>query len=144
MRIPQLTIKMFAVACVAATSAYLMAIAWKLNTTLSGPGWCATAFGAGKATGTQPVKGLEACVGLMTIQLQALSLNSHIVLTTFALCLAVLVIVVLAGARFSADTKFGKVDVEPAPVPVVVKQPADKPVPVTQEKDDAADSAVPR
>lgn len=137
MKFPSLTIKAFAVVCVAATSAYLMAIAWKLNTTLSGPGWCATAFGAGKATGTQPVKGLEACVGLMTIQLQALSLNSHIVLTTFALCLAVLVIVVLAGARFSADTKFGKVDVEPgsAPIPVEVKQPEGNPVPVVSQEE---------
>lgn len=127
------TIRAFAVLCVAVTSAYLMVIAWKLNNTLSGPGWCATAFGAGKAAGTQPVKGLDACVGLMTIQLQSLALNSHIVLVTFSLCLAVLVIVVLAGARFSADTKFGKVDVEPAPVKVEVQQPDGKPVPVTQE-----------
>lgn len=134
MKMPPLTVKSFAVLCVIATSGFLMAIAWKLNTTLSGPGWCATAFGAGKATGTAPIKGLDACVGLLTLQLQALSLNSHIVLLTFALCLAVLNIVVLAGARFSADTKFGKVDVEEAkPVPVEVKQPADNPVPVTQE-----------
>lgn len=135
MKTPEFTIKAFAVVCVAATSAYLMAIAWKLNTTLSGPGWCATAFGAGKAVGTQPVKGLEACVGLMTIQLQALSLNSHIVLSTFALCLAVLVIVVLANAHFSADTKIGKFDVEASkPIAVEVQQPDDKPVPVVPQE----------
>lgn len=138
MKLPTLTIKMFAVVCVAATSGYLMAIAWRLNNTLSGPGWCATAIGAGKAstTGTEPVKGLEVCVTLLTIQLNSLSLNSHIVLITFSLCLAVLVIVVLAGARFSADTKFGKVDVEEAkPIPVEVKQPADKPVPVVAQEE---------
>lgn len=133
----KLTVKTFALACVTVTSTFLMFIAWKLTNTLSGPGWCATAFGAGKATGTAPIKGLDACVGLMTIQLQALSLNSHIVLITFSLCLAVLVIIVLAGARFSADTKFGKVDVEAAeqPVKVEVQQPTNKPVPVTQENE---------
>lgn len=135
MKLPQITIKALAVVCAGVTSAFLMAMAWTLNTTLSGPGWCATAFGAGKATGTEPIKGLDACVGLMTIQLQSLALNSHIVMVTFSLCLAVLVIVVLAGARFSADTKFGKVDVEQAPVPVEVRQPADSPVPVKQEND---------
>lgn len=140
MKLPQMTVTAFAVACVAATSIYLMFLTWKLNDTLSGPGWCATAFGAGKATGTEPVKGLEACVGLMTIQLQALSLNSHITVGTFALCLAVLVIIVLARAHFSADTKLGKVDLEPA-TKVEIQQPADKPVPVTQEKSDASVSS---
>ena len=131
----QFTIRMFAVMCVAVTSAYLMAIAWRLNNTLSGPGWCATAIGAGKANGgTEPVKGLEVCVTLLTVQLNSLALNSHIVLITFSLCLAVLVIVVLAGARFSADTKFGKVDVEEAPISVMVKQPDDAPIPVKHQE----------
>lgn len=124
----KLTIERFALFCVAVTSAFLMLIAWRLTNTLSGPGWCATAFGAGKATGTVPVKGLDACVGLMTIQLQSLALNSHIVMVTFSLCLAVLVIIVLAGAKFSADTKFGKVDLETTQTTVSIKEkPNDDP-----------------
>jgi TRAP-type C4-dicarboxylate transport system permease small subunit len=131
----RLTIRSFAVICVAVTSTYLMVLGWRLNNTLSGPGWCATAFGAGKAAGATPIKGLDACVGLLTIQLNSSSVNSHIVLGTMALCLAVLIIIVIADARFSADTSFGKVDMQPndPPVKVEVQQPVDKPVPVKQE-----------
>lgn len=139
-RLPEFTVVKFAIFCVASTSTYLMVLAWKLNNTLSGPGWCATALGAGKASSKDgsPVKGLEACVGLLTIQLNSLSLNSHILLLTFSLCLAVLIIIVIAGAHVSADTKFGKLDIDRADVPKVqIEQPADKPVPVTQEGDSA-------
>jgi hypothetical protein len=131
----RLTIRSFAVICVAVNSIYLMLLGLKLNAVLSGPGWCATAFGAGKVAGTAPVTGLDACVGLLTIQLRALAMAFQIVLGTEALCLAVLVIIVVAEARLSAKTKLGDVDVAPAsqPVKVEVQQPVDKPVPVKQE-----------
>lgn len=128
------TIRTFAVVAVVVTSIFLMVLGWRLNNTLSGPGWCATAFGAGKATGTEPVKGLDACVGLLTIQLNSLSMALHLVIGTIALCLAVLVIIVIAGARFKGDTPFGNMEVEPdRPTLVEVKQPVGNPVPVTQE-----------
>lgn len=129
------TVRSFAVLVVAVTSIYLMVLAWRLNDTLSGPGWCATAVGAGKATGGNvPVKGLEVCLALLTIQLNSIALNSHILLLTFSLSLAVLIIIVIAGAHFSADTKFGKVDIDRSAVPKVeIQQPADKPVPVVPQ-----------
>lgn len=129
------TIRAFAVICVAVTSAYVMWLGNKVNDTLSGPGWCATALGAGKAsTGTAPIKGLEACVGLLTIQLNSLSMNSHILLGTVALCLSVLIIIVIAGAKFSGEAPGGfKADVEPVddPIPVTVTNPPSAPVPTT-------------
>jgi hypothetical protein len=134
MKLPAFTIRTFAVICVAVTSAYVMWLGYLLNQTLSGPGWCATALGAGKASSTDgaPIKGLEACVGLLTIQLKTLSTNSHILLGTVALCLAVLIIIVVAGARFSGEGFGAKVDVTPAddPLPVTVTNPPDSPVPV--------------
>lgn len=96
------TVRGFALICVAVASAYVMWLGNKVNDTLSGPGWCATALGAGKASaGNAPVKGLEACVGLLTIQLRSLSISSHILLGTVALCLVVLIVIVVAGAKFS-------------------------------------------
>jgi hypothetical protein len=131
---PRFSIRTFAVICVAVTSAYVMWLGNKVNDTLSGPGWCRTALGAEKASATDgTIKGLDACVGLLTIQLKSLATNSHILLGTIALCLAVLIIIVVAGAKFSGEAPGGfKADVAPAdPVPVVVQQPSDTPVPVT-------------
>jgi hypothetical protein len=93
-RLPHFTIRAFAVICVAVTSAYVMWMGYRLNETLSGPGWCATALGAGKASSADgtPIKGLEACVGLLTIQLKSISTNSHILLGSVALCLSVLIV----------------------------------------------------
>jgi hypothetical protein len=134
MKAPKFTIRAFAVICVAFTSAYVMWLGYRLNETLSGPGWCATALGAGKASSSngQPVKGLEACVGLLTIQLKSVSTNSHILLGTVALCLAVLMIIVVAGARFSGEFKGAKMDVAPADEPIEVKvtNTPEAPVPV--------------
>ena len=129
------TIRSFAFIVVTVTSIFLMVLCWRLANTLSGPGWCATAFGAGHVTGTEPIKGLDACVGLLTIQLNALATTLHLGIGTIALCLGVLIIIVIAGARFKGDTPFGDIDVAPAPpVPVVVQNPDDKPVPVVPQE----------
>lgn len=141
MKKAEFTIRTFAVICVAVTSAYVMWMGYRLNETLSGPGWCATALGAGKAASKDgtPIKGLEACVGLLTIQLRTLSTNSHILLGTVALCLAVLIIIVVAGAKFSGEvSKDGaKADIAPAtePVPVKVTNEPTEPVPVSTGED---------
>jgi hypothetical protein len=93
-------IRFFAVLCVAATSAYVMWMGYRLNDVLASPGWCATALGAGKAaSGGSPIKGLEACVGLLTIQLRSIATNSHILFGVIAMCLLVLIVIVIAGAK---------------------------------------------
>lgn len=134
MKIPRFTIRTFAVVCVAATSLYVMWLGNKITDTLSGPGWCATALGAGKATSSEgTVKGLDACVSLLTIQLNSLSTNSHILLATIALSLGVLIVIVVAGAKFSGtfDEHGGTINVEPAkPVKVEVTNAPENPVPV--------------
>lgn len=99
-------IRAAALACVAATSAYVMWMGWKLNETLAGPGWCRTALGAEQSSSTDgTIKGLDACVGLLTIQLKSLATNSHILFGVVALCLLVLIVIVIAGAKL--DVKAG-------------------------------------
>jgi hypothetical protein len=93
-------IRAFAVVCVAVTSAFVMLMSFRLLNVLSGPGWCATALGAGKASSAEgTVKGLDACVGLLTIQLKSLATNSYIFGGVVALCLLTLIVIVIAGAR---------------------------------------------
>ncbi|MGJ0508945.1 MAG: hypothetical protein ACR652_17815 [Methylocystis sp.] len=99
-------IRIFAIFGVAVISAYVMWMAYRLNETLSGPGWCKTALGAEKASSTEgAVKGLDACVDLLKIQLKSLSTNSHILLGVVALCLLVLIVIVIARGHldFSAS-----------------------------------------
>lgn len=136
MKIPRFSIRAFAVVCVAVTSAYVMWMGYQLNETLSGPGWCRTALGAEKASSSDgTIKGLDACVGLLTIQLKSLSTNSHILLGSIALCLSVLIVIVVAGARFSGEVSAtgAKADFSPAdePVQVQVTNPPSAPVPTT-------------
>lgn len=93
-------IRLFAVICVAVTSGFVMVMSYRLLNVLSGPGWCATALGAGKASSQDgTVKGLDACVGLLTIQLKSLATNSFIFGGVVALCLLTLIVIVIAGAR---------------------------------------------
>lgn len=103
-----------ALACVTATSAFIMWEAYRVNETLSGPGWCATALGAGKASSADgsPIKGLEACTGLLTIQLKSLATNSHILFGVIALCLAVLVVIVLADGHLAFKASKEGVDAD--------------------------------
>jgi hypothetical protein len=97
-------IRATAVACVAVTSAFIMVMAWRTNDVLAGPDWCRTALGAGKISGTNgTVTGLDACVSLLTIQLSSLSTNSHILFGVVALCLLVLIVIVIAGAKLELN-----------------------------------------
>lgn len=93
-------IRAFALLCVAATSAFLAVLAWRLVNVLSSPEWCSKALQAERIS-TERGGGLTSCVDLLTIQLKSLALNSHIVIGTFALCLGVLIVIVIAGARLS-------------------------------------------
>jgi hypothetical protein len=104
MKLPQAKhlIRAFALVCVAVTSGYVMWMAYRVTETLSGPGWCRTALGAEKASATDgTIKGLDACVGLLTIQLKSLATNSHILFGVIALCLLVLIVIVIAGGEIS-------------------------------------------
>lgn len=95
-------IRLFAVVCVAVTSAFVMYMSYQLLQTLSGPGWCRTALGAEKASSSDgTIKGLDACVGLLTIQLKSLANNSYIFGGVIALCLLTLIVIVIAGGRLS-------------------------------------------
>lgn len=97
-------IRMIAVIIVAVIAAYVMWMGWKLNEVLSGPTWCRTALGAEKASATDGViKGLDACVGLLKLQLNSLATNSHILFGTVALCLLVLIVIVIAGGRLNVS-----------------------------------------
>jgi hypothetical protein len=97
-------IRAFALLCVACTSAFLGVMAWKLVDVLSSPNWCSTALQAERIS-NQNFGGLTACTELLKIQLKALAINSHVVLSVFALCLLVLIVIVIAGGRlnFSAS-----------------------------------------
>lgn len=100
-------IRLFAVICVAITSGFVMWLSSWVIGVLAGPGWCRTALGAEKVSGSDgTIKGLDACVGLLTIQLKALATNSYIMLGVIALSLLVLIVVVIAGARL--DLKVSK------------------------------------
>lgn len=93
-------VRLFAVVCVAITSGFVMWLASWVIGVLAGPGWCRTALGAEKVSGSDgTIKGLDACVGLLTIQLKALATNSYIMLGVMALSLLVLIVVVIAGAK---------------------------------------------
>lgn len=95
-------IRAAALVCVAVTSVFIMWMAYRVNETLSGPGWCRTALGAEKASSTDgAIKGLDACVSLLTIQLKSLATNSHILFGVIALCLLVLIVIVIAGGKLS-------------------------------------------
>lgn len=93
-------IRFFAVLCVALIACYIGYMGYRVNETLAGPGWCRTALGAEKASSTEgAIKGLDACVGLLTIQLKSLATNSHILFGVMAGCLLVLVVIVIAGGK---------------------------------------------
>jgi uncharacterized membrane protein len=111
MKLPHIQnpIRGFSVLIVAVIAVYIMWMGYRLNETLSGPGWCRTALGAEKSSATDgTIKGLDACVGLLTIQLKSLATNSHILFGVVALCLLTLIVIVIAGGRLSlAASKTG-------------------------------------
>lgn len=98
-------IRAWALAAVAITTAALIFFAWRLIDIVSAPDWCNRALGAAKYADGPPEFAVGGCFALLTRQVQALALNSHIALGTLALCLAVLTVIVLAGGRlaFSAS-----------------------------------------
>jgi hypothetical protein len=104
-------IRIFAIVCVAVICVFLMWMAYRVNEVLAGPGWCATAIGANNADHDSKIDVAQSCVGLLTIQLKSLATNSHILLGSLALCLVVLIVVVIAGAKLTGKFKDAELDI---------------------------------
>ncbi len=129
-------IRLTAVIIVAVIAVYVMVMGFRLNETLAGPGWCRTALGAEKVSSTDgTIKGLDACVGLLTIQLRSLATNSHILFAVIAMCLLVLIVIVIAGARLEASVNRdgGSVNIAPQDAAEAADATADAAVDKAQE-----------
>jgi hypothetical protein len=109
-------VRFFALVCVAITSAYVMWMGWRLVETLSSPGWCNRALKADEIAPSGTFDALEACVGLLSIQLKSLATNSHIYAGVIALCLLALMVIVVAGGHLSVGSKLGNVNIGSGPV----------------------------
>ena len=94
-------IRTWALLAVVVTSAALIYFGWRLIALLSEPTWCNRAIGAVERADGRPESAVAGCFALLTQQVDALALNSHLVIGTLALCLLVLVVIVLAGGRLS-------------------------------------------
>jgi hypothetical protein len=110
-------ISTFAVLCVAATAAFLGYMTLRMTGVLESSGWCGKAIQAEKISPGNTFVGLTSCVDLLKIQLQALATGFHISVGAFALCLVVLIVIVVAGARASGKLPGGvEFDVSREPV----------------------------
>lgn len=125
---PLNTIRTFALVCVAVTSVFIMAmIVWLLGL-ISDPGWCDRAIGAAKGS-TRPESAFVGCFQLLTQQMSALAINSYIFGGVIALCLAALMIIVVAGGKisFTASKSGASANIsgngEENPVPAPVMKP---------------------
>ncbi|CDO34032.1 hypothetical protein [Novosphingobium sp. KN65.2] len=98
-------IRTWALIAVVVSSVFLMVFAWRLVDRLASPDWCNQALGATKYVNGRPDYAVKACVELMLVQLKGLSTPLLVTIGTFAVCLFVLVVIVLAGGRvqFSAN-----------------------------------------
>lgn len=94
------TIRTFALVCVAITSIFVMAMIIWLTRLLSDPSWCDRAIGAAKDA-SQRASAFGGCFSLLTQQMAALATNSFIFGGCVALCLAALMIIVVAGGKIS-------------------------------------------
>lgn len=93
-------LQLAALICVGATSAFFAYLAITLINILSSPDWCSKALQANKILPSANFVGLTACTDLLKLQVGSLANALLIVIGTFALCLGVLVVIVIAGAKF--------------------------------------------
>ena len=98
---PRHTIRTWALIATAVTSAAVIYFAWWLIDLLAAPNWCQRAMGAAEEANARPEFAVRGCFNLLRLQVEALAINSHVLMGTLALCLAVLVVIVLAGGRVS-------------------------------------------
>ncbi len=104
MKVPKITplntIRTFALVIVAITSGFVMGMVIWLTRLLSDPSWCDRAIGAAKGA-DRPETAFGGCFQLLTQQMSALAINSYIFGGVIALCLAALMIIVVAGGKLS-------------------------------------------
>jgi hypothetical protein len=98
---PRNTIRTWALIATILTSGVVAGFGWWLISILAAPDWCDRAVGAAEDAQARPEASVSACFGLLNKQVDALALNSHFAIGTLALCLAVLVVIVMAGGRLS-------------------------------------------
>jgi hypothetical protein len=118
-------IRLFALFCVAVTSAFFGYLAWWLITIISSPDWCGRAMQAERITPGSTFVGLTACIDILKMQVSTLGKTLLIVIGTFALCLGVLVVIVIAGARLAGKVFGTEVDVSRQDPAVAAGQVAD-------------------
>lgn len=140
---PRNTLRTFALVCVAVTSVFVMGMVIWLVTLLADKGWCDRAIGAAKDAALRQ-NAFTGCFSLLTQQMSALAVNSYIFGGVIALCLAALMVIVVAGGRISfragkdgAEANIGR-EIEPLPAPpppvvttttTVAQQPPTPPAP---------------
>lgn len=118
---PRNTVRTYALVAVSVTSAALIGFATWLIYLLGVSDWCGRAVGAAKSA-DRPEFAVTACYTLLQQQVSALTINSFIALGTLALCLAVLVVIVIAGGRLSFKASKDGVDVDMAHEPEAAAQ----------------------
>ncbi len=105
-------IRAFALVCVAATSGFLAYINLVLIDILRSPEWCAKAVQAERITPGNSFQGLTGCIDIMKLQIGSLAKVLLINSGTFALCLGVLVVIVVAGARLAGKLFGNEIDID--------------------------------
>lgn len=90
----------FALLCVAVTSAVVIYMRVWETTLIADPAWCQRIVAAAK-TSEQIESAFGGCFSLMSQQLSAIAINSHVDTGVLALCLAVLTVIVLASGKLS-------------------------------------------
>jgi len=106
-------------------------VAWLIHI-LSRPSyWCGVIVGAGKAAGVKPL--VQDCSPILLALIDKLGSIALVLVGSAAIGILVWVVIAL-GATLSFKAGGGGVEGDVhGPVPVRVEQPADKPVPVSQE-----------
>ena len=104
-------IRAFALLCVAVTSGFLGVVIWRLIGIISSPDWCSRALQAERITPGNTFAGLTACVDILKMQVGSLAQVLTISVGTLALCLGVLVVIVIAGAKLAGKIFGQEIDV---------------------------------
>lgn len=136
------SIRTFALVCVAVTSVYVMGMrVWAYQ--MIGADWCVKGLGAAKYATGRPEYALKHCFQIQQQQLQVLREGSLIDGGVVALCLAVLMVIVVAGGRlsFKASTTGVETNISPGEAVRAAQRTADA---AQEEADDIAEGDVGR
>jgi hypothetical protein len=119
-------IRMFALVCVAATSGFFAYLAIWLIKIVTSPDWCAKAIQAERITPGNTFQGLTGCIEILKMQVATAGKALIIVIGTFALCLGVLMVIVVAGARLAGKLFGNEIDIDQLGQPRAPLTPAAK------------------